>query len=316
MKHLSNLTRLKQTAIVLFAIAFCIAGCSLEKESRFNRGMQNLTARYNILFNANEILRAKQEAYAEAFTDSYNDLLNVYPDTIAQTGTADKDCELAISKANKIINIKEQSNYLGDAYLVLGKARFLEGNYFDAVEYFNYVITSYGKQLKLKQEALVWKARALLYLNQPAQARVAIDTAIANIDPKKSVPADIYAARLQYEINIQDYPTAEESAKLALQHCHDSYYKLRWTFILAQLQELNQKPEAAIENYTRIIKSNASFEMAFNADLNRIRIQDAINGIKQNKIERLSKLLKNQNNKEFTDQIYYQIAQQLYAAGD
>jgi hypothetical protein len=56
--------------------------------------------------------------------------------------------------------------------------------------------------------------------------------------------------------------------------------------------------------------------MAFNANLNRIRLQDQENGIKQNKIERLRKLLKNQNNKEFTDQIYYQVAQQLYAAGD
>ena len=278
--------------------------------------MQNLTAHYNILFNANELLRIKQEGYAAGFVDSYNELLNVYPDTTTQNGTPDKDLELAISKANKIINIKEQSHYLGNAYLVMGKARFLEGNYFDAVEYFNYVILSYGKQMELKQEALIWKGRALLYLNNPAQAKVTIDTAIQNINPKKSIPAGIYATQLQYNINTEDYPAAEESAKTALKLCHDGNLKLRWTFILAQLQELNQKPQEAIINYTSIVKSNASFEMAFNANLNRIRIQDNENGIKQNKIERLRKLLKNQNNKEFTDQIYYQVAQQLYIAGD
>lgn len=278
--------------------------------------MQNLTAHYNILFNANELLRIKQETYAAGFVDSYNELLNVYPDTTAQSGTPDKDLELAISKANKIINIKEQSHYLGNAYLVMGKARFLEGNYFDAVEYFNYVILSYGKQIELKQEALIWKGRALLYLNNPAQAKIIIDTAIQNINPKKSIPAGIYATQLQYNINTEDYPAAEESAKTALRLCHDGNLKLRWTFILAQLQELNQKPQEAIVNYTSVVKSNASFEMAFNANLNRIRIRDNEDGIKQNKIERLRKLLKNQNNKEFTDQIYYQVAQQLYIAGD
>jgi tetratricopeptide (TPR) repeat protein len=293
-----------------------IAGCSLEKESGLNRNLQNLTAHYNILFNANELLRVKQESYAAGFVDSYNELLNVYPDTTIQTNTPDKDLELAISKANKIINIKEQSHYLGDAYLVMGKARFLEGNYFDAVEYFNYVILSYGKQVSLKQEAFIWKGRALLYLNNTPEAKIAIDSAINSINPKKSIPAGIYAARLQYDINVGDYPAAEESAKIALQHCHETSLKLRWTFILAQLQELNQKPEQAIINYTSIVKSNASFEMAFNANLNRIRIQDNENGIKQNKIERLRKLLKNQNNIEFTDQIYYQVAQQLYAIGD
>jgi len=306
----------KQICYVLFAFLLIIVGCSLEKESGFNRQMQNLTAHYNILFNANELLRLKQESYAAGFVDSYNELLNVYPDTISQSSTPDKDLELAFSKANKIINIKEQSHYLGDAYLVMGKARFLEGNYFDAIEYFNYVIASYGKQANLKQEALIWKGRALLYLNNPSEAKVVIDTAIKNINPKKSIPAGIYATRLQYYINTEDYPAAEESAKTALKLCHDSEMKLRWTFILAQLQELNQKPDAAIVNYAGIAKSNSSFEMAFNANLNRIRLQDQENGIKQNKIERLRKLLKNQNNKEFTDQIYYQVAQQLYVAGD
>lgn len=71
--------------------------------------MQNLTAHYNILFNANEILRLKQESYAASFPDAYSELLNVYPDTTAQTGTPDKDLEEAIVKANKIISIKDKA---------------------------------------------------------------------------------------------------------------------------------------------------------------------------------------------------------------
>ncbi|WP_183563220.1 tetratricopeptide repeat protein [Mucilaginibacter sp. SP1R1] len=309
----------KRNKLLLFIFIISAAGCSLEKQSGLNRSLQNLTAHYNILFNANELLRLKQESYAASFQDAYTELLNVYPDTIAQNTTPDKDLEAAITKANTIINIKEQSHYIGNAYLVLGKARYLEASYFDAVEYFSYVIRSFGNNAPLAQEALVWKARASLYLNNLPQAKAAIDSAVQNINPKKpakSFTADVYATRLQYDINAQNYAEAEEDAKQAIQYSNVTRLKLRWIFILAQLQELNLKPGDAYNNYTHIVQSNASFEMAFNANLNRIRIQDNRDGIKLGKIALLRKLLKNHDNIDFNDQIYYQIAGQYYAAGD
>ncbi|MFC0515833.1 hypothetical protein ACFFGT_16545 [Mucilaginibacter angelicae] len=309
--YISNIGIFLLSALILGA-----AGCSLEKQSGFNRTMQNLTAHYNILFNANEILRLKQESYAASFPDAYSELLNVYPDTTVQTGTPDKDLEEAIVKANKIISIKEQSHYLGDAYLVLGKSRYLEANYFDAVEYFNYVTRSFGKQANLKQEALVWKARGLMYLNQLPLAKLVIDSTLQDINPKKNVTADVYATKLQYDIITQNYAEAEEMAKQAIKYSYINNLKLRWTFILGQLQELNLKAGDAYESYTRVVKSNASFEMAFNANLNRIRIRDNQNDVKANKIDLLRALLKNSDNTDFYDQIYYQIGEQQFKAGE
>jgi tetratricopeptide (TPR) repeat protein len=304
---------LKPVKLLLFALIFIIAGCSLEKKSGFNRAMQNLTAHYNILFNAKEILRKKQDSYAASFIDNYNEILSVYQDTAAQSATADKDLEAAILKANNIINLKEQSHYIGDAYLVLGKANYLEANYYNAIEYFSYVIRSFPKRKDLLQDALVWKSRTLMNLNQLPLAKLAIDSAIENINPKKKVPADIYPTKLQYDIEAQDYAEGVDMAKLAIKHSRDKSQRLRFTFILAQLQELTNKPAAAFDNYTKIAKSNASFEMAFNASLNGVRIEDTQNGVKENKKERLLALLKNPNNKEFQDQIYYQVAE-IYRA--
>jgi tetratricopeptide (TPR) repeat protein len=292
-----------------------IGGCSLEKKNGFNRAMQNLTAHYNILYNANEILRQKQESYAGSYIDSYGSLLSVYQDTIAQSNKADKDLDAAIAKANTIINEKEQSHYIGDAYLILGKANFLAGKYFDAVEFFNYVIRSSSpkKQLKLIEEAEVWKIRALLYLGNKKEAKLALDSAFARINPKKTPPADVYAAALLYDINTQNYAEAEDMAKKAIKYTGIKREELRWTFILGQLQELNHHTNDAIISYTSIVKSNASFEMAFNADLNRIRIEDMRNGIKMNRISLLLSLLKEENNQDFKDQIYYQVAE-IYLA--
>jgi tetratricopeptide (TPR) repeat protein len=306
----------KQIKFLLFAVL--LTGCSLQKPSGFNRSMQNLTAHYNILFDANQILQQKQDDYALNFIDSYNELLNVYQDTTVKVNVnaLDKDLQSVVDKANKIIGYKEQSHYIGDAYLVLGKANFLGEQYFNAGEYFNYVTRSFPTEVNLVEEAMVWKARTLMYLNKLPDAKLVLDTALQKINPKKSITADVYATKLQYDIDVQDYTDGEEMAKQAIHYCHTKNQRLRWTFILGQLQELNNKTANAYANYTKIAKSNAVFEMSFNADLNRIRIEDAQNGVKISRIDKLKSLLKNPNNKEFKDQIYYQIAQLYFADKD
>lgn len=309
-------TLIKRVIFLFIAPLTIISGCSLQKKSTVNRVLQNLTAHYNLLFNANELLKQKQLDYAAGFINDYQQMLAVYPDTIEQTDATDKDIEDAILKANKIINEKEQSKYLGDAYLVIGKANYLAANYFNAVEFFNYVIRSFPGRSDLKKEALVWKARALLYQNNTGEAAIALDTAFANINAKKRNPADVYAAKLQYDIRVQDYGGAEEMAKKAIAAVKQKQLKLRWTFILGQLQELNSKNADAITSYTRIVNSNAPFDMAFNASLNRIRIQNMRNGVKQDRVALLLKLLKDNNNADFHDQIYYQVAEIYRAAHD
>ncbi len=297
-------------------LLFLLAGCSLEKESAVNRGLQNLTARYNILFNANELLRQKQESYASTFVDDYDRLLNVYQDTASHLEGPDKELEAVVTKANTIISIKEQSNYIDDAYMLLGKAAHLNGDHYTAIEYFGYVIRSFNKEPKMVQEARSWQVRSLLYAGDLRMAKAVLDTAIANITPKEKTEAGhVYAAGLQYYIDAKNYASAIDMAQKAIPLAHDGQLKARWTFILAQLQELDRKPQEAYDSYTRVVKSNAPFVMAFNAELNRIRIEDTANGRHMSRADRLRSLLRNENNAEFIDQIYYQLGELALSDG-
>ncbi|MBW4888403.1 tetratricopeptide repeat protein [Mucilaginibacter sp. HMF5004] len=297
----------------LFIMCVLVAGCTFEKESAFNRSMQNLTTRYNILFNANDVLRQKQEAYAALYPDNYTEILDVYPDTTLRSKTPDKDLEAVVARGNKIISDKEQSRYIGDAYLILGKANYLQANYFNAAEFFSYVVRNYPKDKNLTQDALVWKARTLMRNNQYSIADSVLDTAMLNIFPKQQNIADVYATRMQYDIDKEKYAHAEEMGKQAVHYTHDTYHRLRWTFILAQLQELNHHITDAYNNYVRVENSNAQFEMSFNASLNRIRIQESKDGHPISRIDLLRKLLKDDKNADFIDQIYFQIGE-LYLA--
>ncbi|WP_342645778.1 hypothetical protein [Mucilaginibacter sp. CSA2-8R] len=296
--------------LVGIVLGACIAGCSLEKESAVNRGLQNLTARYNILFNASEILRQKQEDYAVAFIDDYDQVLSVYQDTASHLATGDKDLQAVVAKANTIISTKEQSHYVGDAYLLLGKAAHLNADYYNAIEYFGYVSRTYAADKELTQEARAWQIRSLVYLNELRQAQRLLDSALLNVNPKnKAQTGYIYAAATQYYIAAKKYPEAVDMAAKAVNFSTQTQQRLRLTFIMAQLQELTRNTTDAYINYTRVVKSNAPFVMAFNAELNRIRIDDQQAGRHINRADRLRSLLRNENNEEFTDQIYYQLGE-------
>lgn len=297
---------------ILFLSLFfllAIAGCSLEKESGFNRNMQNLTAHYNILFNARQITLQKEELMAQVYNDDYSEILSVYQDTIAKSAAGNKDLEAVTTRANNIISLKEQSHYLGEAYFLLGQANYLGSDYFNAVEYFSYVVRSFPQNKELTRTALAWEARSLMKLNQPKKAEVALDTARQLFEVKKASAEDITGADLQFNLNEGNYEQAEKLAKQAVDLASDKKRKIRWTFILAQIQEANKKPEDAYKNYTNVVHSNASFELAFNADLNRLRIEEKQQGEQTNRISRLRLLLKDDKNTDFIDQIYFQIGE-------
>lgn len=303
--------------VTILLLCCLLAGCSLEKKSGFNRYMQNVTAHYNIIFNANNLLQQKQDIYAASFVDNYNQFLRVYQDTIYHTPAPDKELDAIIAKANTIISVKEQSRYVGDAYLLLAKANYLYGNYFVADEFANYVIKNYTDKPELQQQARNWRVRTLLNLHQLPLAKLVSDTNLTVIfyAKKKYDEGSVYAARLQYDLDAGDYKHAEEMAQRAIKTIDDNRLRRRLTFILAQLQEQNHKPAEAAANYSRVVSSNAVFEMAFNAELNRIRIQDTQNGRHVSRIDRLRALLKSDINKDFIDQIYFQIGELYLADG-
>ncbi|MVN20307.1 tetratricopeptide repeat protein [Mucilaginibacter sp. HMF7410] len=276
--------------------------------------MQNLTAHYNILFNARQIILQKEELMAQVYVDDFSEILSVYQDTIAKTAAGSKDLEAVTTRANAIISLKDQSHYLGDAYFLLGQANYLGSDYFNAVEFFDYVVRSFPENKELGRTALAWKARSLMKLNQVKQASAVLDTARQVFDAKKESAEDITGADLQFNIDQGNYEQAEKLAVQAVDLAKDKKQRIRWTFILAQLQEANKKPADAYKTYSRVVHSNASFELAFNATLNSLRIEEKQDGQPTDRITRLRTLLKDDKNIDFVDQIYFQIGETALAS--
>ncbi len=279
--------------------------------------MQNLTARYNILYNAKELVNESERNINLTYQDNFENFIPVFKDpdeSLAQPEL--KKLDDAILKSNTIVNEKFQSKFVDDAYFLIARANHFKANFYNSAEYFTYVYQSFPKEKELRQAALVYKARSLISSNRYEEAESTIDSAFKYISSEKKSVADINALRSQLFIYSRQYDEAIPFLQKAISLSKSKENKIRWTFLLAQLQNHTGKTEAAASNYLRIIKSNAPFNMAFNALLNRITIEDEKSGKKIDRAEQLNSLLKDDKNRDFLDQIYYEIGNSYAAEND
>lgn len=286
-----------------------LAACDSQKQTVASRGMQNLTAHYNILYNAGKLIDESERNIQLGTIDNYDRIISVYKEPTEAAAQAEiKNLDDAILKANTIANEKSLSNYVDDAYFLIAKANHLKANFFNASEFFTYVYNSYPEEKELKQAALAWKARSLIESERFDEAEATLDTALKYIKTEKESVADIYAARAQLHLYAREEEQAITLLEQAIKYANNRQNKIRWIYLTAQLQQLTNKTEAAYDNYTEVVKSNAPFDMAFNANLSRISIRNESSGSTVSKSQQLRTLLKDDKNRDFIDQIYFQIA--------
>ena len=291
--------------ISLFTSLF-IWSCSAKKEGKKLHLMKNLTAHYNIYFNANELLKTSEINIKKSLVDDFTQILDIFPKLTEETTSGETaNLNEVVKKANSIALDKYESNWLDDSYLLLARAEYLKGDYYNAAEYYSYVSITFPKEKKNKLAAYLGQVKTDFALGNIAEADSILELA-ANLK-YKFYKDDLEASMAQLALLRGNYKIAENHLQRAINFTHNNYKRIRWSYTLAQLQELILRPKEAYRNYQNIVASNASFEMSFNANLARIRINENASGKQFNRITTLKKLLKEDKNKEFKEQIYYQI---------
>jgi len=281
-----------------------------------SRGMQNLTARYNYIYNSNLILDNYEESLSDTYKDNYNEILPVYttpekfnPAAAPVPPLNERDLEKIIDKAQAIVADKAFSNYIDDAYLLLGRAHFYKTNYFIAEEYFDYTAKTYPANPNVLVSALNWKARSLMQLNNLKDAALILDTVYLSLPGIKKNKAEPLATIAQMYIYQERYGDAILMLNNAIQATSLKRNRIRWTYILGQVYEKQKNYSDALACYQKVQKSNARFELYFNANLSRIKLTGLLKGEQSNRTNQLLALLKDDKNAEYIDQVYYQVAE-------
>lgn len=231
----------------------------------------------------------------------------------ATAGTKVKQLDEIDQKARTIIAEKNFSNYIDDAYILLGKTNFYQGKYYNANAYFDYVAKAYQQNHKVYLNALNWKARTLLELEDISSAEKVLDTVKLELDSVKRGKAEPLATIAQINMIKGNEQQAIEYLEKALKAGSTSLNKMRWTYTLGQLYENQKQYDKSLANYRKVEKSNAAFDMYFNAKLSRIRVAEQLADKDFDRNAALLKMLKDDKNFDFKDQIYFEIAEDYYA---
>ncbi len=292
--------------------------CSTKKNTFVRRTYHNLTSHYNVYWNGMDNLRQGLKEYNASLKDNYALVLPVYNygDKASATKIS-QYADVAIKKASKAINKhsmqfnrKEYVRWIDDSYLLIGKCYFYKQDYPMARRTFEFVIKTYNES-EIKYEAMLWQARANIQLGDFNRAEPMLDMLQSKI--KKGEAPDKYETELnlvygQFYILQKNYEAAVPYINRALELKPSSAVRTRCKFILAQVHQLNGELDEASQLYVYVVKRAKSYEMEFNAKINLAQCYTAKNGKREYIIKKLTKMLKDDKNTDFQDQIYFALA--------
>lgn len=279
--------------------------------------MQNISTRYNILYNARLLLQDAEENRRAQYPDHYQQVLSVFQEpTEVSIQASGQLMDSLIGKCNRIIHEKTASKYPDQAHFLIGRANYEKGNYFNAAEFFTYVSRVYADKPRTRQAALAWKARSLIQIDRLSEAADVLDTAFANLESEKRSVALLFATQAAFYLRTGDTETTIDMLRQAITHSNDKADRLRWHFLAGQLLDRHERYDEAYTHFRKVARSNVSYEMAFHAQLNLAVLQNRIDPSVEGMVYLLKRMLRDDKNKEFKDQIYHRIADIYREAGD
>ena len=313
----------------IFLIVLIGAGCTTEKNTSITRTYHNTTSRYNIYFNASESYKEGVDRLENDFDEDFTRLLPVFPfGDENSAGGIKPQMSRTQEKASKIITLhsitakpeikeeelsddeqefydkNEYNKWVDDSYLLIAKSHFLTHDFDKAKEAFRYIIKEYPEE-PIVYEARIWLARAHVQTENLDAAEGVLQQLKTDMAFPDEYQEELHTTLADYYIHRKNFTNAAAELEEALEYVRKKEHKIRYTFILGQLYELTDQLSKASDAYTSVIKMNPPYEMNFNAQINRAA---AFNSDRKNAgqiKDDLFKMLKDEKNKDYQDQIYY-----------
>ncbi len=300
-------------------IIFLFSACSTKKNTFTRRAYHNLTSHYNVYWNGMDNLRQGAKEFESGLKDNYSLVLPVYyfgdkASASKMSQFADvsiKKASKAINKHSMIFNRKEYVKWIDDAWFLIGKSYFYKQDYPMARRTFEFVVKTYN-QNEIKYDAMLWLALSNIQLGDFNRAEPLLDMLQSKI--RQGEAPEKYETELnliygQFYILQKNYTSAVPFLEHVLELKPGTNLRTRCMFILGQIYQMNGDPDNATLMYKTVIKRSPSFEMEFNAKINLAQCYDTKSGDREFIIKKLTRMLKDDKNKELLDQVYYSLAQ-------
>ena len=313
--------------IAIFAAA--AIGCSTKKNTVGSRRWHAFNARYNTYFNGSQAFIEGNLEKEKGHQDNFTEMLPLYPVAKRESREIGKSLyDRAIEKSEKAIrqhSIKvkpewnkdrrktakdrewlgrrEYNPFLWRAWLLLGKAQFQEGAFEEAAATFTYMTRLYHTQPLQYGLARAWLAKCYTELGWLYDAEDVIRNMSRDSMDFRAVKDWDYTYA-NYYIAQRDYEKAVPYLRKVISHERRRVQRAREWYLMGQIETLLGHREKAYEAYQHVIRNHPPYELEFNARISQTEVMPE--GSKQ-KLSKLRRMARNDNNKEYLDQVYYAI---------
>lgn len=330
--HLTKLRELNKNKIIIYRpallfllISFIImTGCSNKKDGFSYRVFHNTTAKYNGFFYAKESMKEIHSALEEEHEEDYDNILPIFIYSDEESLDAlNAQTERIIEKTQKVIALHnmdiskretkkmkrpEMNKWIDDNYLLLGQGYFYKGNYFKAEEFFKFITRKYEDDNIIAQ-AHNWLARVYVEKNQYSKAITTLNIAAKQKELEDEIVAETNMIFADIHIKKEEHKEAVAKLQKAISHIEKKKERARPTFILAQLNQKLGNSQQAITLYKEVVKMKPEYELVFYSKINQAMAFNRRGGNSDEIKNTLDKMLRDEKNLEYRDQIYYALAE-------
>lgn len=289
--------------IILFLII--TAGCSQFSNSPTSKAWHNTNALFNSLIIARENMKEADKQLFASREENYSALMPILlPMDSTKSQAVATNLKEIIEKTSLIAERHSNSKFLAEAYILLGKARLMKGDFINGIEVFKYVNTT-TKDETGRHTALIWLMRA--YTEQKDyETALKVSEIIRTLDLNKDNTRHFYLTKAYLHQRRGEFATSAAIGEEALKLMPKNEQKARVHYALGQMYDLINQTGKALSHYMAVAKNRPNYDMEFYSKMNALLDEAVVRrgssaGIQEN----FKKMLTDRKNSDLKDKIYY-----------
>ncbi|MGL5317471.1 MAG: tetratricopeptide repeat protein [Bacteroidales bacterium] len=321
--------RIKYLLLLLLLIP-TFSGCSTKKNTSVSRAYNELTARYNVFYNANEGFKKGLSELERNYKDDFSRLIEVHPvyglsngETPANVPGFDmtlEKCEKAVQlhsirafptsgkyssrRAREQAKIEEFNPFMHRVWLLMGEAQFYKTDFLSSVSTFSYITKHFRNLPEVVFQARLWMARCYLAMGWTFDAENTMNL-VKGMTVPKPLTQLYHTVMAELLIEKQQYADAIPHLNLAGTGLKSKVQKYRFEFLKGQIYAHLGNLAKANEAYQKVIRKNPPYTVAFNAKIKQTEIFTG--GNTEKSLKTLHRMARDPKNNEYLDQVYYAI---------
>ncbi len=314
---------LSRTVCFTLLLVF-LAACSTQKNNFTNRTYHTINAKYNGYFNARESYREGLQRLSDMHQDNYEEVLRIFRyGTPQQAASVNSQMEVAYQKASIVIrrhsmNIRgvEYNPFVERAHFLIARTHFFRREFNLAVLSFEYIIRQYDTDIS--DLAMVWLVKSYHEQERFELAAQLLDQLGARSREgllSREADALYHLVKADHHIRKDHFPAAAAKLAEGIPMLDSRRERARLSFILAQLYHHAGDYATAQQAYARVLRMNPTFDLAFQARIGMAMAFDPATGDSDYVRNELGRMLRDDRNKNYQDQIYYALAQMAMRQG-